>query len=308
MIDIVLATYNGEKFLRQQLESIVNSDNYDELVNRVIVTDDNSRDSTRSIVSDFCDRKVVFTTNSSVPGVCGNFVNGLKHSTAKYVMFCDQDDFWLPSKIYKSHQAISVLEDNKGDEYPLVCFCDLEITDESLGLIERSFIKYHNIKFPNRLAFDKLALNNVTPGCSSIINRKMASYIINSNVYMDKWIMHDWWIMLIASKLGFIEFIPESLIKYRQHSGNVVGYKKNSLLIKLVRIFSTWSDYKKSLTERIIQYNAFCHFVDSLEIDSKSEGFIHLERDLMFIIKNECTVKRKSLGAVNFCLNGFKNK
>lgn len=310
MIDIILATYNGEKFLRQQLESIINSDKYDELVNSVIVTDDNSTDSTRHIVSEYLNYKVKLITNIDISGVCGNFLNGLKYSSAEYVMFCDQDDIWLSSKIVDSYRCIKDLESSKGKDYPLVCFCDLEITDESLVKLEDSFINYHHIKLPYRLEFNKLVLNNVAPGCSSIINKKMVDYVLKGKKHIQKWIMHDWWIMLIASRLGYISFIPSTLIQYRQHTGNVVGYKKNSLINKIIKIKDTWLDYNQSLRARVIQYNALMDFINSNSIEKKPMNLecCKLERDVFFIIKNECTIKRKILGVINFCLNGFANR
>lgn len=307
MIDIVLATYNGEKFLRQQLESIVNSDNYDELVNRVIVTDDNSRDNTRSIVSDFFDSRVVFQPNPYQSGVSYNFINGLKFSNAEYVMFCDQDDVWLPSKIYKSYAEIKAMEKQKGKEFPIVCFSDLMITNETLEALEASFIKYHGITIPDRILFEKIVLNNIMPGCSSIINKKMVEHVNISKKYIDRWIMHDWWIMLIASKYGYISFIPESLMKYRQHDNNVVGYKKNMIFNKLIKFNSTLSDYKISLRHRIAQYNAFMIFYSEIEPSYLDSHYKDLRKSLSFILKYECTTKRKFLGVINYITNGFSN-
>ena len=113
MIDIVLATYNGQKFLAEQIKSIQLNHGYQRWINRIIISDDSSTDQTQEIVANLSkqDAKITWVTNSShKKGPKFNFHFGLTQSKAPYIMLCDQDDIWLPHKIEESIQALQKAE------------------------------------------------------------------------------------------------------------------------------------------------------------------------------------------------------
>lgn len=303
-ITIVLASYNGHKYIQQQVESILKSNKFEQLVEEIIITDDNSTDSTIDLINRF--NCVSIKKNIRERGVVNNFLNGLDSVKTDYVMFCDQDDVWLEDKIEIAYQEMVKLESLYSSSKPLTNFCDLKIANENLEVLYDSFSKYHGINFERRKGFSQLVMNNIAPGCSCIINRKMTDYLLAGKKYVSDWIMHDWWIMLIASKLGAISFTNQSLMLYRQHSNNVVGYKKKKFFSKLANLKEILDEYRRSLHERLEQLQAFNDFLDDLNKNSFTEPSI--DSNLMYVIRNECSNKRRICAFINFFRNGCNNR
>lgn len=228
-VAVMMATYNGEKFLQEQLDSLINQ-TYDNWV--LFIRDDNSIDDTRKIIDIYCEqysKKICFIEDNSLPsgGAKNNFVGLYQWVTKRfdfsYYMFCDQDDVWLPQKIEQSINTIK--REEKQEEIPLLFHSDLIVVDQKLNIINDSYMKYRvingNVNDINHL----LIQNNVT-GCTMLWNKKLNDIIkktINTDI-----VMHDWWIALIACLYGKIVFSSRALIYYRQHNKNVVGATKVS--------------------------------------------------------------------------------
>ena len=219
-IDILLATYQGETFLESQLESILlqSYSNY-----HVLIRDDGSTDRTLSIIETFCQKypdKIFHIPSSERLGAKGNFSELMRHSKAPYLMFCDQDDVWLSNKIEMSFKKMQSMEKEYGSQTPLLVHSDLTVVDQKLKVISNSFWEYSQLK-PiaelNRL----LAHNNIT-GCTVLINRPLANKV--SSIPKEA-IMHDWWLGLVASCFGKIDFLNKPTILYRQHHTNDIGAK-----------------------------------------------------------------------------------
>ncbi|WED24150.1 glycosyltransferase family 2 protein [Vibrio sp. JC009] len=230
MIDIILATYNGEKYVEQQLKSIQNNVDYDKLISRVIVVDDGSQDGTTDIVKVLAasDNKIVLEKNiSGAHGACENFAFGISLSDANYIMLCDQDDIWLKDKISLSFSRMIEAEKRNPDK-PILVFSDKQIVDENLNLICDSYFQLKKIDKGWHHSFDRLLHQNVISGCTMLFNRKLSQIAqpIPSDCYM-----HDWWISLFASKFGQIEFIDKPLIQYRQHANNTIGARQKGLTL-----------------------------------------------------------------------------
>ena len=100
-IDVVMATYNGAKYLSKQLDSIISSNNFEEIINLIIISDDKSTDGTVELLKQYSSKYefIKIYQNEAINGVVGNFENALKYSNADYIVLSDQDDFWLPEKI-----------------------------------------------------------------------------------------------------------------------------------------------------------------------------------------------------------------
>ncbi len=220
-VDILLATYNGEKYLKEQIDSIL-SQTYTEF--RLLISDDCSTDTTRQILEEYRkkDKRIVLYFQNENLGIIRNFEFLLKKVENEYYMFSDQDDIWKKDKIEKS---IKRLEETNSD----LVYTDLEVVDEKLNIIYNSYWKlkgiYRKIKKYNN--FESLYLNNFVTGCT-IISKKS---LINSFLPLpntSKYVLHDYWIPLIISQKGKIEYIEEPLIKYRQHKNNKIGSKKRS--------------------------------------------------------------------------------
>ena len=225
-VDILLATYNGEKYLREQIDSILNQTHKEF---RLLISDDGSTDSTREILEEYKNKdsriEVFFQENNL--GVVKNFEFLLEKVEAKYYMFSDQDDIWKESKIEKSLKKIE-------EGFDLV-YSDLEVVDEELNVIYKSYWKlkgiYNKIKKYNN--FESLYLNNFVTGCTMISRKELINKFLplpNTS----KYVLHDYWISLILSQEGKISYIEEPLIKYRQHKNNKVGSKKKTDELKSI--------------------------------------------------------------------------
>lgn len=260
MIDIILATYNGQAYLAEQIKSIQESIGYQKWVNKIIVTDDGSMDNTNSIVAQLAkkDSKINWVKNTSVmKGPKHNFAFGLTQSNADYVMLCDQDDIWLPHKIETSIERLLKAEKKSSPETPLLVFSDKQIVDEQLTMISDSYFRLKNIPKDWHVQFSQLCQQNVISGCTTLFNRAL----INKALPIpDQAYMHDWWLALVAHRCGEIHFIDTCLIQYRQHSNNTIGAKKRTLASLCLKFSTHFNAFKKSHLSVIKQAIAFQRF------------------------------------------------
>lgn len=220
-IDILLATYNGEKFVKEQIESILNQ-TYENF--NLIISDDASTDNTLNILEEYekKDTRIKVFKKEKNKGLIDNFEFLLKNVTSDYFMFSDQDDIWKKDKIEKSINKLK--EESSG-----LVYTDLEIVDEKLNVIYPSYWKYKQIykkiiKYNN---FEALYLNNFVTGCTILAKSKYIKDILplprNS-----KFVLHDYWTALIISAKDKISYVEESTIQYRQHKNNRVGSSRKS--------------------------------------------------------------------------------
>ena len=219
-MDILLGTYNGALYLREQLSSIENQ-SYKSW--RLIVRDDCSTDDTKAILLLFAGRHpgqvILVEDDMGRLGAIGNFRRLLEKSDADYIFFCDQDDIWLPRKI---ELLLGKILDVERDGEPVLVHSDLEVVDGQMRLLAPSFWRYQAID-PSRSGSGQIAVQNVVTGCAAAFNaslRRAAADIPAEAV------MHDWWFALVAASIGKIVFIKEATVRYRQHSRNHTGAKK----------------------------------------------------------------------------------
>ncbi|HEY1872143.1 MAG TPA: glycosyltransferase family 2 protein, partial [Chitinophagaceae bacterium] len=220
MIDILMATYNGEKFLEEQIRSLLDQ-TYQEW--KLILRDDGSNDKTLHVIEQFIslypDKITRLYDQKGRLGSTLSFAELLNHSKADYMMFCDQDDVWLPDKISVTLNKMLELE-KKNPATPLLVFTDLSTTDDALRITNPSFMTSQKffpeiIRNPTKL----LALNIVT-GCTVMINKLSRNFILpipSANIG------HDQWMAVNLAHYGKIDFIPRPTVLYRQHGNNAVG-------------------------------------------------------------------------------------
>ena len=216
---ILLATYNGEGFLQEQLDSIYRQTCCDWTL---YIHDDGSTDGTPRIIADNAarhDNVVVFDYKGGT-GPKDNFLGMLQRVDADYYMFCDQDDAWYDNKIEVSMQRMQALETECADR-AIVVHTDLAVVDGNLKPLHKSFWAFEGIRPEYFTTFDRLAASNVATGCTMLFNRAAKVQTINPASAAH---MHDAWIVACAMKNGgVIEGLPQPTVYYRQHGNNCVG-------------------------------------------------------------------------------------
>lgn len=220
-VSIVLAIYNGASFLEEQLQSIIENTYKDWTVE---ICDDGSTDGTLEIVASYQEKypgKFTLHKNENNLGVTANFLEGAKRAKGDYIMFCDQDDVWLPNKIERTLAKIKEREKQLGKATPIVVFTDAKLVNGALEPIHDSFFGYNGLN-TNKTDLPHLLIENKVIGCTTMFNRavqdKMTSFPVNARY-------HDWWIALIGATFGEVSYLDEPTLLYRQHGNNVVGAK-----------------------------------------------------------------------------------
>ena len=246
MIDILLATYNGEKFLKEQIESILSQTcgNW-----KLLIRDDGSNDNTIDIINAFSQRypdkiELIKDADGNI-GPAQNFSRLLQNSTGQYVMFCDQDDVWLPKKIETTLNKIKETE-NIYPNIPLLVHTDLKVVDADLNTIAESFWSYNKIDPERDSIPERIIYRNTVTGCTAMINKKAKQIAAPIPKFVR---LHDWWIALNVAKYGRIFYISEPAVLYRQHRENVIGAASKPLLRSLFGKLTTFprrfiNDYK----------------------------------------------------------------
>lgn len=236
-IAILMATYNGKKFLSEQIDSILSQSNKQW---HLYIHDDGSTDGTVELLKDYTDKYpecITVMDYSSQGGAMQNFMSLLEKVKADYYMFSDQDDVWLPHKIEREYEKIKELESNN-PRTPIIVHTDLVVVNENLNTINKSFWEYEKI-FPKAIQTyrDYAAVNCVT-GCTMLFNKETKEAI---NTPLHNAIMHDAWITLSIAAVGGIVYpIEEQSILYRQHSDNTLGARDANLLTWRYKLLHYW--------------------------------------------------------------------
>lgn len=235
---IVLCTYNGEKYIKEQLDSFANQTI---LPDELVICDDGSKDKTLEIINKFKTNspfEIKVIVNKINVGVTKNFENACKNAVYDIIFFSDQDDIWFPSKAEKILKAFeqnsdknvvftdAILFDEKGEK-PVSCL-------ESFGFIGKK-----------KRVYDKSQLRAILMGwfCTGATMAAKRDFIMGIMPFPSA-LLHDQWISFLASINGKLLSIEESLIKYRQHNCQIVGAKQLSLSEKI----SCDSNFEKQIS------------------------------------------------------------
>jgi len=210
---ICVATYNGERYLRDQLDSLVNQENIDF---EILVGDDGSTDKTLDVLKEYADLgKLTELHQFERVGINENFLNLLKLcKDYDFVAFSDQDDIWESNKLYELSKLL-------GNEKPELAFCQRSIFVSGKRSQRPKFLNESKVGFHNAL------VENVVPGNTMLLNRKAVEIIIASNISIAKY--YDSYIYLLISGLGEVKYLPATLLRYRIHEKNAVGIRKFSI-------------------------------------------------------------------------------
>ena len=217
MVTVLLSTYNGSKFLGEQLNSLYQQ-TYPNI--RILGRDDGSTDSTRGILdSEQAKGCIDILEGHNNLGPALSFFELLCSAAAtetEYIAFCDQDDVWLPGKIALAVAKLRTVTDDR----PAMYCSSVELVDENL-----EHIGYTDT--PRKIGFGNALVESVAVGCTMVLNRK-AIDLLCANL-PTKVVVHDWWCYLVVSCFGEVLFDEAATLKYRQHGGNAIGVAPNSI-------------------------------------------------------------------------------
>lgn len=225
-VNILMATYNGEKFLAQQIESI-QKQTFKEW--NLLIRDDGSSDKTCDIIRNFTakDSRIRFINENEHHnlGVIKSFFALVNYEVADFYFFSDQDDVWLPEKLSVSLEAAK----HKASDVPLLVYTDLKVVNQELNILQDSMIRAQS-HHANTTLLPELTENTVTGG-TMMINHALAEKWFTPNDIL----MHDWFLALLAASLGEIIYLDLPTQLYRQHDNNVLGARTMDKRFKILR-------------------------------------------------------------------------
>ena len=224
---VAMATYNGEKYIKEQIDSILlNINQNDEL----IISDDGSTDKTLNIIKCYNDSRIKLI-NGPKKGIKQNFANAIKNCSGEYIFLSDQDDIWNENKkkivlsTFEKHDCILIVH-------------DCEIINNEYEILKPSFFKFRKSK----KGIIKNIIKNSYIGCCMCFRSELKNKILPIPNDIE---MHDQWIGIIAEKYGKSIFINDKLIKYRRHSNNASDMKHHPLNIMIKNRLNLIKNYRK---------------------------------------------------------------
>jgi len=211
-LSILLATYNGEKYIEAQLDSIISQTYRDFLL---YISDDHSSDDTWEILQRYAARYpfIRLSRNQQRIGLVRNFEKLLTLCKSRYIAFCDQDDLWAQQKIEKSLDALGQEENDR----PLLCHSDLRVADEDLNVLFDSFFAMRSYQFQERRQIDTMLGRCGVMGNTMMINAHLKALVLP---FPDGLAVHDYWIALVNELFGKRITLLEPLVTYRIHDMN----------------------------------------------------------------------------------------
>lgn len=208
MISVCMATYNGERYIREQIESILNNiTDQDEL----IISDDGSLDNTCKIIKEYEDRGNIILIEGPKKGYCRNFENALLRAKGDYIFLSDQDDIWHKNKVKEVMRCFE-------EKSCMLVFHDAVVVDSEKNKLADSYFSLRKC----RRGFWINILRNSYLGCAMAFDRRLLEYVLP----FPRWVsMHDWWIGLISEIKNSSYFYSGVLMSYRRHEKNFTTMK-----------------------------------------------------------------------------------
>lgn len=220
-ISVIMAVYNGSKYIIEQIESIINQTI---MPKELIFIDDCSTDDSIRIINEHLSDKNKISykiiKNKINSGYIKSFGYGLEEASCNYIALSDQDDVWHRNKLETLLQEMHNLEGKYGNK-PFLVFSDVSVVDDKLNILFNSFNKLHKFRSKrNNINFKNICLHNVAPGMSMLINKELKKTAVP---FPEDIAQHDWWLILLCSLIGKVSYIDKPLVLYRQHGANSFG-------------------------------------------------------------------------------------
>jgi glycosyltransferase involved in cell wall biosynthesis len=220
MISVCMATYNGEDYLKEQIDSILfQLSEEDELV----ISDDHSIDNTSTIIQSYHDRRIKYILNDGIKGVTHNFENALMHANGDIIFLADQDDVWFPNKVKEMTQFLM------NGNYDLI-MSNCSLTDSGLNIVKKEFYDEY---WPMKKGLIANIYKCACLGCCLAFTRQALTAMLP---FPSDIVLHDLWIFLFSITNLRVGYIGNSLMLYRRHSQTVTfaGRKsKNTFFFKV---------------------------------------------------------------------------
>ncbi|MDP8265843.1 MAG: glycosyltransferase family 2 protein [Candidatus Aceula meridiana] len=245
MISIALATYNGEKYLREQLDSIYGQ-TYKDI--EVVVCDDCSTDGTMLILKEYENKHGLRVyCNEKNLGYIKNFEKAVLLCRGEYVALSDQDDMWVPQKLETLMKELG---------HNLLIFSDLSLVAEDGKEIAKSASRYNRVNLRRALAIQYMAFRNYINGCTILFRRELVKKAVPFNPHVP----HDYWLAMFALNENRLTYVPDQLVKYRQHSDNEFGMQPTTLSNMVIRIAGIKEELAKMILneQELASCEKFC--------------------------------------------------
>ena len=235
---VLISAYNGEKYLREQLESLL----HQTLPGTgILVRDDGSTDGTRSILEAYRKQGLLQWTAGENLGWARSFWHLIRNcADADFYALCDQDDLWDADKL---ETAVSALEKESPDLPALYC-CDVRVADENMQLLKQHMTRPEKTDYPHAL------LRNLVPGATFVFNHAAMKRLRQYDADHLGIELHDWTIYQIIACFGHVVYDPRPHMVYRQHAGNVIGPAYRSARELLLKAGNFWKGSKKCSRSR----------------------------------------------------------
>lgn len=215
-VQVLMSTYNGEKYIRKQLDSLINQD-YPDI--SILIRDDGSSDSTIGIIKEYQKKynNISLIEEENV-GVIKSFFELFRKADpeADYYSMADQDDIWLKDKISRAVDMIEKMDNTK----PCLYCSAQTLVDAEDNILTVSMLEVDKIP-----GFGNSVVENIATGCTCLINKRLLE--LAAGYEPEYTIMHDWWLYLIASSMGEVYYDNVPKIHYRQHGNNTMGSRTN---------------------------------------------------------------------------------
>lgn len=270
-IQILMSTYNGEEHVREQLDSYVALDNFDEV--KVLIRDDGSTDSTVAILHEYAEKygfEIIEGENIGLNASMYELVQRCDLS-CDYFSFSDQDDVWLPCKLSRAVMALDELDNST----PCLYAACSSITDDKLEVKGKTLIPTRRLSFYNAM------IQNVCVGHTQVANRELIKLLrlhFSKDIYV-----YDSWVYTVASAFGEVIYDNTPTTLYRQHGNNVIGYetKRMKSFMKRVKRLKSGKSRRYSY-----QLKAFCElYGDMIPAEYRAESEKYFKRQKNFFTR-----------------------
>lgn len=223
MISVAMASFNGEKYIKKQILSILDNLNEDD---ELVISDDGSTDCTLQIIKEFQDSRIKLIKGNH-EGINKNFENAIVHCMGDYIFLSDQDDEWYPSKV---STVMKYFNDNPSC---VLIQHDARVTDGDSNVIIKSFSEHRKV----RNGIFRNLMRNTYHGCLMAFKSELKDNIIPMP---RRGCFHDQWIGLIANGKGHCFFIKEVLMDYRRYENNASSFTRNPIRVQLINRILTF--------------------------------------------------------------------